>query len=190
MNLRLVVDSQRLLSAGLAPYAARIDEDRSRRWQIRAETYARVQQQLRDIGGHIGRGELAAGEGANAVARLKALPRDLIVEPRVLAGFQTLFDRIDVRIAYIVEEGVERGAFVQRVQVPRLVEDSGQLVHPVRERFVPVAPSAELPVIATVRSALRPQLEPQPSHPGPSRAGLHAALIHRPADTDRHGLAP
>ncbi len=74
-NLRLVVDSQRLVSAHLAPYAARIDERLAERWAERAETYSVLQKELREIGGLLGKGGLAVAEGANAVARLKALHR-------------------------------------------------------------------------------------------------------------------
>jgi hypothetical protein len=181
MNLRLVVDSQRLLSAGLVPYAERIDPDLAGRWSARAETYSRIQRELRNIGGRLGNGQAAAGEAANAVSRLKALRPQTVVEPRMLGGFQTLFCRIDSRITDILESGVERGAFVQRVTVPRLVSGDGRLVHPVRERFVPVARAADLEVIRTAREHLRPPEEPSVWSPGTSRADLHAALIHRPA---------
>lgn len=178
-NLRLVVDSQRLVSAHLAPYAARIDERLAGRWKERAETYSVVQRELREIGGLLGKGGLAVAEGANAVARLKALPHDTIVEPRVLSGFQLLFNRLDDRIADVIEDGVEHGAFFKRVTLPRLV-GGGQLVRPVRERFVPVTSATELAVVKTVRERLRPKDEPPTATPGPTRVDLHSALIHRP----------
>jgi hypothetical protein len=180
MNLRLVVDSQRLLSAGLVPYAERIDPHLARQWSARADTYSRIQRELRNIGGRLGNGKAAASEAANAVSRLKALRPATVIEPRMLGGFQTLFRRIDSRITAILEAGVERGAFVQRVTVPRLVSGDGRLVHPVRERFVPVARAADLQVIRTAREHLRPPEEPTVSSAGTSRADLHAALIHRP----------
>lgn len=180
MNLRLVVDSQRLLSAGLVPYAQRIDPDLAGRWGARAETYSRIQRELRNIGGRLGNGTAAAGEAANAVSRLKALRPDTVIEPRMLGGFQTLFRRVDARITDILESGVERGAFVQRVTVPRLVSGDGRLVHPVRERFVPVARATELEIIRTAREHLRPPEEPTVTSAGTSRADLHAALVHRP----------
>ncbi len=156
-NLRLVVDSQRLVSAHLAPYAARIDERLAERWTERAETYSVIQQELREIGGLLGKGGLAVAEGANAVARLSALPEDTIVEPRVLSGFQLLFNRLDDRIADVIEDGVERGAFFKRVTLPRLVGGGGQLVRPVRERFVPVTSATDLAVVKTVRSGCAPR---------------------------------
>lgn len=181
-NLRMVIDSQRLLSVHLAPFAARIDEHLAARWAERAQTYVRIQQELRAIGGLLGKGELAVAEGANAVARLKALRKDTIIEPRVLSGFQLLFNRLDVRIADVIEDGVERGAYFRRVTIPRIVSGEGQLVRPVRERFVPVTKTTDLAVIQTVREQLRPKDAMSPATPGPTRVDLHSALIHRPGD--------
>lgn len=179
-NLRLVVDSQRLVSAHLAPFATRIDERLAQRWAERAETYSVIQQELREVGGLLGKGGLAAAEGANAVARLRRVSPDTIVEPRVLSGFQLLFNRLDDRIADVIEDGVKRGTLFKRVTLPRLVEGDGQLVHPVRARFVPVTTATELAVVRTARERLRPR-EPLPSAtPGPTRVELHSALIHRP----------
>jgi hypothetical protein len=178
-NLRLVVDSQRLVSAQLAPFAARIDERLAERWTARADTYTVIQQQLREVGGLIGKGGPAVAEGSNAVTRLRSISPDTVVEPRVLAGFQLLFNRLDTRIAAVIEDGVERGAYSKRVTLPRLVDGGGQLVQPVRERFVP-ATATDLAVVRTARERLRPG-EPLPSTtPGPTRVELHSALIHRP----------
>ncbi|QSR30781.1 hypothetical protein CFI00_09805 [Nocardioides sp. S5] len=190
MTLRLVVDSQRLLSAGLTPYAERIDPHLARQWSARADIYSRIQSELRNIGGRLGNGKAAAGEAANAVSRLKALRPATVIEPRRLGGFQTLFRRIDSRITEIVESGVERGVFVQRVTVPRLVSGDGRLVHPVRERFVPVARAADLQVVRTAREHLRPPHESTVSSAGTSRADLHAALIHRPPSKGAQSNVP
>jgi len=181
VNLRLVVDSQRLISGQLVPHARRIDTTLAGRWQARGATYTLLQQQLRDLGGLLGTGGLAAAEAATAVSRLKAVKPDTIVEPRILGGFHMLFDRIDHRIADIIEEGIERGAFAQRVTLPRLASATGQLVQPLRERYRPLTSADGLPLVCTVREQLRPQTQPQITGPGPTRAELHAALIHRPS---------
>lgn len=181
VNLRLVVDSQRRISSQLVPHARRIDTALACRWQARAATYTLIQQHLRDLGGLLGTGELAAAEAATAVSRLKAVKPDTIVEPRILGGFHMLFDRIDHRIADIVEEGIERRAFAQRVTLPRLVSGTGQLVQPVRERYRPLTSADELPLVSAVREHLRPPTQPCVTGPGATRAELHAALIHRPS---------
>lgn len=188
MNLRRIVDSQKLLSQHLAPYASQFDEQLAARWTGRSATYALIQRQLRDLGGRIGKGDVAAAEGANAVSRLRALPADATVEPRVLAGFELLFNRLDRRVADVIDDGVSRAVFVRRVTVPRVAAGTGQLVQPVRERFIPVPAASDLAVVHTARTRLRPQDPPMSHGPGTSRADLNAALIHRPERRDVSGL--
>jgi hypothetical protein len=182
MNLRLIVDSQRVLTSQLVPYAERVDPKLAEQWRARTATYSRIQRELRNVGGKLGNGAGATAEAANAVSRMKSLPSATVIEPRMLGGFQTLFRRIDERISDVLEAGVERGAFAQRVTVPRLLNGAGRLVHPVRERFVPVARAADLEVIRTTREHLRPRAESAVASPGASRVDLHAALIHRPTE--------
>lgn len=119
-NLRYVLDSQRLLSRHLVPLAARIDQRLADRWDTRADTHAQLVRQFRSVGGTLGKGGFAAAEGANAVSRLRALPTDTIVEPRVLGGFQQLFDRLDERVADVIDAGIDRGWYLQRARLPQL----------------------------------------------------------------------
>jgi hypothetical protein len=60
------------------------------------------------------------------------------------------------------------------------VNGDGHLIHPVRERFMPVARATDLEVIRITREHLRPRAEPAVTSPGASRVDLHAALLHRP----------
>lgn len=182
MNLRLIVDSQCQLTSLLIPYAERVDPNLAEQWRSRAATYSRLQRELRNVGGKLGDGAGATAEAANAVTRMKALPSDTVIEPRMLGGFRTLFRRLDTRITDVLEAGVERGAFVRRVTLPRLTTSDGRLVHPVRERFVPVTRATDLEVIRTAREHLRPPADPALASPDASRVDLHAALIHRPPE--------
>jgi len=136
------------------------------------------------------RGGVTHFQAATAVARLENIKRDTIIEPRVLGGFQIPFDRIDHRIADIVEEGLQRKAFAQRVALPRLAAGTGRATQPVRERFRPITKTEDLAVVHTVREQLRPTTGPRVNGPGASRAELHAALIHRPAGRRQPGAAP
>jgi hypothetical protein len=179
INLRVVVDSQRLLSHHLIPFAARAQPGLVKGWETRTTTYTRLQHELRDLAGLLGAGELAAADAATAVARMKKINPDTTVEPRVLGGFQVLFDRIDHRIADIIEEGLQRKAYAQRVTLPRLDAGTGRITQPVRERFRPITRAHDLSVVHTVRQRLRPATTERPSSPGASRAELHAALVHR-----------
>lgn len=179
-NLRYVIDSQRLVSRHLVPLAERIDPRIAQGWTERTETYAQLQRQFRSIGGLVGHGSQAASEGATAVTRIRALPDDTIVQPRVLSGFQDLFNRIDRRVADVIEDGIDQQMFFQRVTVPRLVEGTGTLVAPVRERFIPLDRADNAELIDTVRNRLRPHRTAEPAAPGDTRPELHAALVHRP----------
>ncbi|GAB6985272.1 hypothetical protein [Nocardioides pyridinolyticus] len=188
VNLRYVIDSQRLLSHHLVPHAARIDGRLADRWKARSDTYAELQRQFRGISGLLGAGGgAAAAEGAYAVARLRGLPVDTVVEPRVAGGFQLLFDRLDRCIADIVEEGIAQGAFAQRVPAPRPAEE-GEIAATARDKLIPVGPSRHRDLIGTARSLL-PREHQSPATPGSGRADLHAALVHRAATRDP-GPAP
>jgi hypothetical protein len=189
-NLRLVADSQRHLSGHLATPAARFDEALAARWEHRAATYQLIRQQLRDIGGLLGTGDLAAAEAATIVSRLKDVTPEAIIEPRTLGTFQTLHDKIDQRITDIVEEGLQRGAFTQRVTLPRLETGTGSLITPVRERYRPITSADDLDVVHTIRERLRPSTPAQTASAGNSRAQLHAALAHQPHEQTRTADAP
>lgn len=175
LRLRFVVDSQRVLSARLGTLARRTEPERIDYWDARARLYAELQRHLRDIGGVRGGGERAATEAANVVARLRAVPSDTIVEPRTLAGFTMLAERIDDRIAAVVEQGITRGDYVQRVTLPRLDVDAGQLVHTPRARYRVVSHPDELPLVHVARQ-LRAQETHRRQGPDASRVQLHAAL--------------
>ncbi|GAA4700012.1 hypothetical protein GCM10023349_15670 [Nocardioides conyzicola] len=179
VHLRYVIDSQRLLSRHLTPFASRIDNRLAEHWNNRADTYADLQRQFRSISGLLGTGGgAAAAEGANAVARLRSLPADTIVEPRVLGGLQLLFGRLDQHIADLVEDGIASGAFAQRIRLPRPSE-TDDLVAPDRDQLAPVDAVDNRGLIDTVRSLAAPGSKPRAT-PGASRAELHAALVHRP----------
>lgn len=183
INLRYVIDSQRLLSCHLVPFAGRTDHRLADRWSTRADAYGELQRQFRSISGLVGTGGgAAAAEGAHAVARLRSLPADTIVEPRVLGGLQLLFDRVDQRIAGVIEDGITQGAFVQRTQLPRPSE-TDDLVAIVRHQLTPVDPTRNRDLVDSVRSLLPRHSQPMTT-PGVSRADLHAALVHRAATRD------
>lgn len=182
MNLRLVVDSQRLLSGGLAKLAAKIDPNLQQTWLNREQTYLGLQHELRNVGGRFGTGGLAVTEGANAVSRLKTIQPGGGLDPRVLHGFTTLFNKLDARIADVIEAGMKRDAYFMRVKVPRLVENSGQLVAPARERYIPLAEADHTAITELVRDRLRPpaELPSPPRGAARSRAELHSAIVHQP----------
>ncbi|MBD3915901.1 hypothetical protein [Nocardioides hwasunensis] len=179
LRLRSVVDSQRVLSTRLSALVGRTDPTEVPFWKARATTYAEIQRQLRDIGGIWGGGERAAAEAGHVVARLRNADAGTVIEPRALKAFRTLADGVDERIASIVEEGIERGDFVQRMKLPRLVASSGSLVQPVRVRYRPVPDSNDVPLVRVIRQQLAPNTAQVPLGPDASRVELVAALSQR-----------
>ena len=182
MNLRLVVDSQRLLSGGLATRLQKTEPALHEAWRDRGQTYNDLQRELRNIGGNVGVGGLAVAEGANAWNRLKALPPDAQLDPRIVHSFTTLFTTLDARIADVVEEGLQRHSYFLRVKVPGYVANNGQVVARVQERFIPPTEADHAVIVGLVRDRLRPPHEPATAPPGAarSRAELHTAIVHQP----------
>ncbi len=183
MNLRLVVDSQRLLSGGLATRVQKIEPALHEAWRDREQTYTDLQRELRNIGGNVGDGGLAVAEGANAWNRLKALPPDAPLDARIVHSFTKLFARLDARIADVVEEGMQRQSYFLRVKVPGFVASTdGQVVARVQERFIPPTEADHAAIVGLVRDRLRPPPEQTTTPPGAarSRAELHAAIVHQP----------
>lgn len=182
MNLRLVVDSQRLLSGQLASLVEKPEPALHDAWTVRERTYVDLQHELRNVGGRIGTGGLAVAEGANAVSRLRAIQPDDGLDPRVLHGFTTLFAALDNRIADVIEEGIRRNGYFVRVKVPAIEDDDGQLVAPPRERYLPLGEVEHTSIVRLTRDRLRPTAIPNlaPPQAARSRADLHAAIVHQP----------
>jgi hypothetical protein len=184
MNLRLVVDSQRLLSGGLASLVEKTEPALHDAWIVRERTFVDLQHELRNVGGRIGTGGLAAAEGAHAVSRLRAIRTGDGLDPRSLHGFTTLFAALDDRIADVVEEGIKHNGYFVRVKVPAVEDDSLEMVAPARERYLPLGDVEHASIMRLARDRLRPipprdQAPPQAAR---SRAELHAAIVHQPGN--------
>lgn len=181
LNLRLVVDSQRLLSGSLSKLVQPVEPDLAGKWAAREQTYKTLQQELRNVAGNLGRGNLAVAEGSTAVSRATALNPDAELEPRALHGLDQLFDRLDNRIADVIEDGVRRNTYVARVSMPELAADSGRMIAGLAEQHVPFSASERLDLNELVKSRLRPSSTPlAPPAAARSRAELHAAIVPRP----------
>jgi hypothetical protein len=189
MNLRLVVDSQRLVSGGLANLVEKTEPALHATWTVRERTYVDLQRELRNVGGAIGTGGLAAAEGANAVNRLRAIRTDHGLDPRTLHGFTTLFAALDDRIADVLEEGIKRNGYLVRAKIPSLEDDSGHLVAPPRERHLPFGDAEHTSIMRLARDRLRPDRprDQAPPQAARSRTELHAAIVHQP---DRRPAGP
>lgn len=185
VDLRTIVESQRLVSDRLAPLAAWIDPNLGDRWTTRANTYGTIHGELRNIGGKLGQGRLAVGQASLAVARLDGVSQGTVPEPRVLGALNTVFARVDSRIGEIIDHGLRHGLLLERVTGDHLSPTTTGLIKRPVEQFLTPADPGRLATLRRAVSSLRPQgAFALSDEPGMSRAGLHTALIHRPPVTE------
>jgi hypothetical protein len=189
LSLKRIVDSQRILSHELSQRVRPGNPTLADGLEAREDTYARLQQALRNVGGKVGNGGPAASEAANAVSRLGHLSKDDALAPSQMSDLEKLFRHTDGRIATLIEQGASERLIFQRVLLPRLVDDSGHLVSPVRERYVPIKADVNEDLLQIVRQDL---LTPPPSPFVPpesetSRTSLRQAISRKP---DRRSAGP
>lgn len=192
INLKKIVESQRLLSTALAERAP--SPALTARWSRRARTYALVFNKLRNVAGRVGDGARAAEEAANIQTQVNALakrpaPEGVDQDSRIWSAFDNRFQQIDARLADIIESGIADKTLLRRAHVPRLMDDSPKLVKPVRVRFAPIDGHHDSDLLAIVRERLRPA----PTQPvirqesATSRTDLFNAIATRAAK-DSPGL--
>ena len=185
LNLRRVIDGQRILSHEAARRAPNVAPELIEKWLEREQTYKRLIDETRNVGGLVGYGGLAAAEAANAVGRLRRIHVDEITRAEPLHDLDKLFTRIDARVAAIVEHGVAERLYFVSAKVPRVVDGTGQLVSPARERYVPIHSPVQTDLLAIARRQLRPPPVAMAAPPGAheSRAELRESIDHRPQRT-------
>lgn len=181
LNLRRVMDGQRILSHEAVRRAPNVAPELIEKWLEREQTYRRIIDETRNVGGLAGDGGLAAAEAANAVGRLRRIHVDEITRLEPLRDLDKLFTRTDARVAAIIEQGVAERLYFVSVKAPRILDGTGQLVSPARERYVPI----HLPVQADLLTITRHQLRPAPMAPvapqgaHESREELRESIEHR-----------
>ena len=181
LNFRRLLHSQRELSNLLAARTARTAPDLSARWTTREATYAALHREARNVGG-LGAGGAAVAEAANAISRLRKVPMDAELTQRTLRDLTTLLSGVDQRIAELFEQGARERLYFVRSRVPRLVDNDGQLIHRVRERFMPITSPIQTDLMRLVREQLRPtpSVTEPPAGSHASRLELTEAITHRP----------
>ena len=182
LNLRRVMDGQRILSHEAARLAPDVGPELIEGWLEREQTYKRLIDETRNVGGLVGNGGPAAAEAANAVGRLRGLHVDEITTPEPLRDLDKLFTRTDARVAAIIEQGVAERLYFVSVKLPRIVDGTGQLVSPTRERYVPINSPVQTDLLAIARHQLRPApvVPAAPPSAEQSREELRESIDHRP----------
>lgn len=180
-NIRLVVGSQRVVSADLADRSP--DDNLSAKWRTRAETYDLLHGSLRDVGpGHASHGGAAGREAGALIDRIRHLPSDASPDAKMLTAFDKRFTHIDTRLAGLIEHGIENGTLLRRTRLPRLDATSGQLVKAARERYAPIDRVGDTDLPGLIRNRLRPNVDADPpGGAGRSRADLYAAIVDNTA---------
>lgn len=182
-SLRLILDSQRIVSRDAAVLVSGSHPDLAEAWKARAGTYLRLIRATRDIGGMLGNGGPAAGQGSLAAARIQhTITGEAGSHPKALRHLARLFHGIDERIAEVIQQGARDRIYFTRVPLPRLDMSVSAPVTPTRHRYTPITADVCPDLLRLVRDELRPApIRPTaPRHAAASRAALQAAINHRP----------
>jgi len=183
-NLRVVLDSQRIVSRGAARRLQPLDPALAAQWERRGETYGRLVRETRDIGGLIGKGGPAAGQASVAAARMEKLDQDGLSEAPQIRHLQRISGGIDERVCNVIEHGIKERLYFQRVAVPGMTSYNGELINVLRPKYLPITAPVQTELLAIVRRELRPvpvQRKP-PKGAAQSRLVFEAARNHRPGD--------
>ena len=183
-SMRVVLESQLIVSREIATRARDVDPDLAKKWQQRAETYTLLIHETRDVRGLLGNGGAAAGQAAMVAARSQSLALDHPIDRTPSRQLDRVFTRIDARLAEVIERGASQHLYLLRVKLPRLSDQSEGLIQSARTRYTPIDSRVQNPLIPIVRSRLRPQPEPPraPEGAGRSRSAFEVAINHRPGD--------
>jgi hypothetical protein len=189
LNLRRIIDSQRALSHHLARRVTDDEPESSSKWAERATTYTHLFAQTRNLGGLVGDGAAAAAAGATALTHLREVPGAARAQPGAIRSLDTLFDRIDARVADAIERGLHTNIYLAKTATPESDTEDGHIVHSPRAAFVPVTVEAQGDLLALVRGQLRrrPAGRDPSAHARQHRLEFEAALNHRPGEHEALG---
>ncbi len=178
--LRLILDSQRIVSQTAARGTASASPRASHAWERRADAYAALVVATRDLRGLTG-SRHAIGEAAAAASRAQQLRTPDFTNAGDLRHLQQLFAQVDTRLDRRVTEAVHDHRYVQRLPTERL-EHAPSLVHRVDAVYVPLdAPVKEELLDLFHRHLGAPAPAPRSQGNGhANRTEFTEALSHRP----------
>ena len=183
-SLRVVMDSQRVVTHEAAARIGDVEPELAAKWTTRKQTYVKLVQETRDLGGILGKPN-AAGDGAIAASRAEKLGPDPLTDIKQLRQLDRLFTHVDERVCAAVDHGITERLYFLRVPFPRVDDLSPGMVKGPRHRYVPITSPVQTDLLATVRHQLRPApIKPTPPRgAAQSRVDFEAALRHRPGDS-------
>ena len=181
-SMRLILDSQHIVSHEAATRIGTTLPALADKWNARAETFAALLHQTRNIRGLLGDGGPAAAQGALVAARAQRLARVNSDHGPILLQLDRLFNRVDNRLTEVIEHGISERLYFLRVKLPRVTNESVGLVRQQRVRYAPINSAIQSDLTGIVRTRLRPpptQTRP-PAGARQSRLDFEAAITHRP----------
>lgn len=184
-SLRLVLESQRIVSYVLADIVRGTHLSLAGKWERREVTHKALVNETRNVRGIFGSGSESVGYGSTVAARAQKLAAGAEFTPTEVRQLNQLFDRIDARLADTIERGVAERHYFLRMKLPEMAAESEGLVHTVNARYVPIDSPIQTQLLPIVREQLRPPIV-VPSAPrgaSQSRIEFEAAIAHRPGDS-------
>lgn len=181
-NLRVVLDSQRIVSREAARRLQVVDPTLAAHWEQRGEIYGQLVRETRDLGSMVGNGGLAAGQASVAAVRMEKLAKDGLSDHPQVRRLKRISAGIDERVCNVIEHGIAQRVYFQRTKLPSLNDYNGELVSVTRQKFVPITSPVQTELLAIVRSDLRPTpiQRKAPKGAAQGRLDFEAALHHRP----------
>ncbi len=183
-RLRVVLDSQRVVSLETARRLGDTDPAPTAHWEWRAEVYGRLVHHARDLGGTIGNGGPAAGQGSVAAVRMQNLPADAVGDHKQVERLERISSGIDQRVGEVIEHGIKERLYFQNVLVPAIENEAGDLVADPHNEWLPVTYPVRADLLTTLRRDLRPFRVEQTRSllSAQNRRDFEAAIDHRPGD--------
>lgn len=181
--MRLVLDSQRIVSHEIASKVRHTDPLVADRCEARAETFRALIQETRNVRGLLGAGGPAATQAGIVARRAQGMASGLAYDDKSLRQLNWLFDRIDARLTDVIEHGTRQRLYFLREKLPHLANQAKGLVHPPAVRYSPIDSPVQTDLMEIVRTRLRPAPEQSraPHGAAQSRLDFEEAITHRPA---------
>jgi hypothetical protein len=178
-HLRHVLVAQADLSQQSARLAQQVGSPTAASFQERAALYRDLVVASRPVGGHLGSGQLAALESANAARRMSSSPANGEDIDQVLARLAHLNERVDVKITAAVDHGFREKLYFVAIKLPVLGRSRPGGIVGTAQKYIPVDSPARCELLHLARERLRtaPTVRrPRSAHEGTPRTALAATV--------------
>lgn len=180
-RFRIVLESQRIVSAATATAVSGIDAGLAAAWHHRAQAFHALVARTRDVAGNLGDGRAAAQQASGLARHVRDLDPTTPTTAQSIHQLDDLFARVDGRLADLFAQGADQKLYFHRVPLPVLDGTKAGLVKRSQETFVPLTASLQRDLIAEVRQSMRQPTPPQilpPARSATTRTALGDALTN------------